>query len=775
MKRSIRIGSVSAALLTAVSSPALAAAGVIEEVVVTATKREQSVQDVPIAISAYSGEQLASRGIQDLRDLQQVSPSLAIYDSNSTSNGGTLRIRGVGTTGNNVGLESSVGTYVDGVYRPRAGQALTDLLDVQRIEVLRGPQGTLFGKNTSAGALHLISNEPEFTHGGSFEVGAGDLDEASVGAAVTGPLLDDRLAYRLAANYRRRDGYYEDLDSSEEFGERDRWAVKGQLLFSPTQTLEARLIVDYAERDESCCAATFESVGSTGAIIRALGGDTVLGSNGDDIRVGTNFDPFEEVEEGGVSLEVQWDLAPTLTAVSITSYRDFEVDRGQDVDFTNADVFERSDIHEDFETFSQELRLQGTYGPLDFLVGGYVYTEDIVNRGPIISASTRGAEFFDLLFSGAGVTQPGDIVNSGVIAVGDGLAADFDQDTDGWALFTHNTWHATDILDVTLGVRYSEEDKDGTGTINGTGGPGQVAEDWPCASVPVAVFCGNAGFDTSTDEEEFTGSISASLALTEGFSVYASYSRGYKAGGINLDPTANRLDPATGLLVDNSAFDPEFANAWEIGVKTALLDGSLTWNSAAFYTDYQDFQLNTFNGAFFTIDNVNEVISQGVETEFSWIPLDGVTVTGGVTYADSRYGDDADPIVNDSAPSGFTDIAEERITHAPYWQGSAAVLVDRPLPGTGLRWLANVNYAYRGDHNTGSDLDPQKHQGGYGLWNSQLGVRTGNGAYEAVLWGRNLGDKRYDTVILDSVSQTGSYSTFVGEPRTFGLTLRANF
>ena len=200
---------------------------IIEEIVVTATKREQSIQDVPIAVTAILGEDLRARGVQDLQDLQNVAASLSVYDSNSSSNGGTLRIRGVGTTGNNAGLEAAVGTFVDGIYRSRSGQAFADLLDVERVEILRGPQGTLFGKNTSAGALHIITKEPEFEQSGHVSLSAGSLDTRRADGSYTGALIDDILAFRLSASINDRDGYYEDLDSSDEFAERDRWTIKG--------------------------------------------------------------------------------------------------------------------------------------------------------------------------------------------------------------------------------------------------------------------------------------------------------------------------------------------------------------------------------------------------------------------------------------------------------------------------------------------------------------------------------------------------------------------
>ena len=213
-----------------------AAQGVVEEIIVTATKREESIQDVPIAVSAFAGEDLEQRGVQDLYGLQEVSPSIAVYSSNSTSNGGTLRIRGVGTTGNNPGLEAAVGTFIDGIYRSRAGLAFSDLVDLDRVEILRGPQGTLFGKNTVAGALNVITKRPEFANSLGFSVGLGNLNSREfdlIGNAVLSP---DVLAGRVSYAYRERDGFYQDIDSSDAYDNRDRHSFRAQLLWTPNES-----------------------------------------------------------------------------------------------------------------------------------------------------------------------------------------------------------------------------------------------------------------------------------------------------------------------------------------------------------------------------------------------------------------------------------------------------------------------------------------------------------------------------------------------------------
>ncbi len=755
-------------------SAALAAEGAIEEIIVTATKREESIQDVPIAVTAITGEDLTARGIQDVYDLQQVVPSLLINDSNSTTNGGTMRIRGIGTTGNNVGLESAVGTFIDGIYRSRAGQALNDLVDVERIEVLRGPQGTLFGKNTSAGAVNVVSKKPDFDFGGSAGISAGNFDAYRVEGTLNLPAIDEILAFRLAGNYSQRDGYYENIDNNKSYNDRDRYAVKGQMLWTPNDALSVHLIADYIDRDETCCPASYRFVGPTGNALRALGAEPVISRTG---RVGVNADPFEKVEDKGAALQVDYDLEfGTLT--SVTGYRDFDVERGQDVDFSNVDLYQLGNTRESFKNWSEELRLAGTVGDFDWLVGGYIYKEEIDNAGGFLVLASQGPAYFNLLIPGSGA----------LLAPGNGLSAAFQQEGKGWSLFTRDTWHATDRFDVTIGVRFSDETKDGSSLINETGTAGVVDNNWPCAVLPIPTFCGNAGFDDTRDEsEEWSGSLSFAYQITDDTNAYVSYARGFKSGGFNLDPTAIKINATTGAVTDASQFDAEVVDTYEIGTKSSLLDGRLNLNATVFYSQFQDFQLNTFTGAFFVVQNVPEVNSSGVEVEYQWNVVDGVFLTGGVTYADSRY--DRGLIVNATAPIGTvpgcltinpanrcTDLDNQRVTNSPLWQASTGVLIDQELPfWGGMRYTANANWAFRSSLNTGSDLDPEKQQGSYSIFNGQIGLRTSDDRYEVTLWGQNLTDKEYRTIVFDSVSQTGSWSTFVGSPRMWGVTLKTNF
>ena len=745
----------------------VSAESTMEEVIVTATKREESIQDVPIAVSAFTGEDLAARGVQDIYGLQEVSPSIAVYSSNSTSNGGTLRIRGVGTTGNNPGLEAAVGTFIDGVYRSRAGLAFNDLVDIDRVEILRGPQGTLFGKNTVAGALNVITKKPEFENNGSVKLGVGSFNSRELALIGNFVLSDDVAAARFSYSFNERDGYYKDLDQDEAWDNRDRHNVRGQLLLTPTDDLEIRVIGDYTTKNESCCPAAVWINGPVSAFVAALGGDITPFDVDGSQRVGTNYEPYEDVEDWGVSFDATWDINDSVTFRSITAYREFEVDRGQDIDFTNADILHPQDSNEKFENFSQEFQIIGGNDNFSWLAGAYVYTEDLTSDEYIV-LSDDGPAYLSLLFTGgASATSlapifAGDPAGRGV--PGQGYDADYFTETEGWSVFTHNTWHVNEKMDLTLGVRYSWEEKDAGAVINGAA-VGTSIDDPFCGAIPIPSLCDNASWANKEDENEVTGTVKWAYQITDNMNLYLSYGRGYKAGGYNLDQEAVGNRDAGGNLVDQSRFNPETSDSYELGVKGEFLDRRLTVNSALFYTDFEDFQLNTFTGLGFTVGNVEEVTTQGVELE-SFLSLgSGFFATLGVTYADARYG---------SLSGSNANLSDRRLTQSPLWQGSASIFIDREVPNTDMRWMANLNVSHVGAANTGSDLDPEKLRRAFNLVNAQVGIRTSDEKYEIVLWGRNLGDKRTNSLVFDSVFQGGSFSTFLNPPRTYGISFTAH-
>jgi len=818
----------------------------IEEIIVTATKREANIQDIPIAVSAFQAEELSARRIDEIEDLAQVSPSIHVNTSNTSSAGGTLRIRGVGTTGNNIGLEAAVGTFIDGVYRSRSGQGFQDLLDIERIEILRGPQGTLFGKNTSAGALSVVTKKPVLEgHEAWVAAELGDYDSKKLSGSFSAPLIEEKLGMRLAASWNDRDGYYKDFASKDAWGTRDRWTVRGQLLFVPTENLDFRLIADFTQRRESCCPAVWVRGGGTmqrvfnTANARGLGSDVTLDPNaapntvlrGFDTshgskrwHVGLNEDPFENVKDGGISLEGNWDL-DVVKLTSITAWRSFRAEYAEDVDFTSADILHPQDpsgggAFDDFENFSQEIRAQGNaFEHLDWLLGFYGYTEDV-------STHTRiewGEDAACVILASC----PSNPANT-LLTVGEGYERDASISTGGWALFTNNTW--TDLfldgLDATVGARFSKERKDADSVV-GDAPFGEFINAQHCRTgFFINSFCNNLSWtNPGVTETEWTYTFSGAYHITEDINVYYSYSRGYKAGGFNtdqdsfdcaildgpdLDTTATAVTPrplsglCSGLAagtdltvaINNTHFDPEFSKSHEIGIKGTYFDGIARVNLALFWTDFDDFQLNTFTGLGFTVSNVKSVRSRGVELESFVQPFEWVNVSFGVTYADARYGDTGTPgvfftLVNPFAvspppPAVPTDpgsqdglpcvcfIDHHRLTNAPAWTGSMGVNLEHAVVG---EWVgfASVNTAYRGRHNTGSNLHPYKFESSHYFVNLNVGIRSPDGHWEGSLWSTNLTNTFDRSIIFDTPTQSGTFHAYAGPPRMWGGTLKYTF
>ena len=479
----------------------------LEEVIVTATKREESVQDIPIAVTAFDAVTLDRAGIKDLRDLSTVAASFNMNSTQTESQGTTLRMRGVGTTGNNIGLESSVGIFLDGVYLSRPGVALGDLLDVQQIEVLRGPQGTLFGRNTSAGAINILTKKPNLDEYKSFiNLSAGNEDFRNIQAGSSGPLIEGVLAYRLSGALRQQDGFLKSTSGAESRN-RDRYMLRGQLLWDINETMELRLIGDYSDTDEKCCDAVILSTGPGPGSFQAAGlpphgGVTASGRSALNDITG-NAEQFENpTEQYGISAEFNWDASDTTRLTFINSYRDFDAGSVQHSDFVGLDVFSvqpsaagGQKSFDTIETWTSELRLAGEAGRLSWMVGAY-YSDEQIEEGQGLGAGANysaytdanlwffalqpaltpdaqrllagiplatGGTFGDVLATLKNPEASPTVAFAGGVNVNGSFAQNnFKQDGTAWSIFTHNTLHVTDQLDLVLGLRWINEKKDGS-------------------------------------------------------------------------------------------------------------------------------------------------------------------------------------------------------------------------------------------------------------------------------------------------------------------------
>ncbi len=771
---------------------------VLDEIVVTAMQRELSLQDVPIAVSAYSDTQLKYAGVQDIRELMAIAPSLFLSSSGSEAAGSVARIRGIGTTGDNAGLESAVGVFIDGVYRNRNNVGLTELGEVERIEVLRGPQGTLFGRNTSAGLINVITKGPDYEPSGYAEVGYGNYGNIRAAAGISGGLVEDFLAARVDVVFSERDGFLENVVSGQDYNNRDRVLVRGQLLLEPVDFVSVRMIADYSDRQEQCCAAVTIVPGPTQALIEALGG-TLLGDPFNrKAAVDADLGYQQDVEEWGLSAEINWDVE-FGTMTSITAYRDWQVARSQDIDFTNVDILflDQNGFVQSFETFTQELRAQGEVGKVDWLVGFFYSNEDLSLRNPI----RTGADFESYInglvsgnpFSGF-YSQFTGLAPGNVFLDGEGVALDdFLQQSESWAAFTHNTVNFTDNFGFTAGLRYTEEAKDldatllsnnractlpFTANVQGAADLGLV----PAASVPniIGLAClpffnpfQDGVYAGSRKKTEWSGTGKLAYTFSGNDLIYASYARGYKGGGYNLD-RAGLANPLLGGVPSTAdlEFGPELVDSFEVGGKFSLFDQRAIFNAALFYMDFKDFQLNTFNGINFVVNNLEKVKSRGVELEVAALLTAGLTVQAGLTYADTKYGN------NISSAS----LTGRQLTNAPEWTVTGATTYERDLTGSLLGFL-HLNVRYMSSYNTGSDLDIEKVQDGFAVVNGRTGIGNIDGSWRLELWAKNFLDKDYIQIAFDAPLQgqgtgpgsTQTFNAFLAEPRTFGVTLRRQF
>lgn len=347
----------------------------LSTVTVTSTKREQTLQDVPVAVSVVDDEVIEKAEIQDLNDLQSVVPSLRVGQLQSSANTNFI-IRGFGNGANNVGIEPSVGVFVDGVYRSRSAAQISDLPNLQRVEVLRGPQSTLFGKNASAGVISIVTRKPQYETQGSVEATLGNFNAVRVKGDITGP-ISDKVAYSLAANINTRDGYAENLITGDKTNERDRWGVRGELLFNPTDTFEVRVIGDYDKIDEICCVAGNLVNGPTGAIINALGGQLDF-ENPFSYEIFEDFPSESEIENYGGSIQVdkEFDMFDVTSITALRAVRSFT---NQDSDFTSADLIGLNSNDGEIDTFTQEIRFTSNNpdSRVDWMVGGFYFDESV--------------------------------------------------------------------------------------------------------------------------------------------------------------------------------------------------------------------------------------------------------------------------------------------------------------------------------------------------------------------------------------------------------------
>lgn len=773
---------------------------------VTAQKREQSLQDVPVVVTSVNAQQLQDAGVRDIKDLTIVAPGLTVTSTSSAAVT-TARIRGIGTVGDNPGLESSVGVVIDGVYRPRNGVSFSDLGETDRIEVLKGPQGTLFGKNTTAGVINIMTKRPSFDLSATSEVQVTNFDGFGASVSLNGPILDDKVAARVFVAARERDGYYKTVGPDN--NDQDFYTGRAQLLYTPTENLDFNLSVDYTKRDERCCGAVQTLNGATAAIINALApGGIANPPDPSEFRDYSNRSFLKTTKDDGWALETNW-RTPWLGGAkltAITAFRNWSQVGGGDVDWTAADILYSPTLKMSgnpgstkFQTFTQEVRLAGATDKLNWLIGAFYSREDLGLHVRTVTYGSQYEQYVNALFSNTLSSVFTGRPLGSTFVPGNGQDDLYNQKGEGFALFTNNSYQITEALELTVGLRYTWEDKDlKTFWSNTDGGIGcatalaraqalggrvptsLIRADGTLASGPYQVLCAASNSpafgrvrtnDQSLSEDELTGTAKLAYRFTPETMAYASYARGYKAGGFNLDRIATTLQTVPGqptAPVLDTSFAPETVDSYEVGFKNTLLDRTLLLNATVFYQKYNDFQLNAFNGLVFSVASVPKVVSKGVDLDFLWFtPIEGLTINGGVTYAETYYPKSTPRFLGANLPGS-------RLSLAPLWSGSVGITYEHNITDDLIGRFA-VNSKSVSGYNTGSDLDPVKNQPGYTLVNARVGVTSADKRWAVEAFAQNLFDDVYYQVGFNAVLQSGSYDAFLGQPRTYGVALRFTY
>ena len=763
---------------------------VLEEVLVTANRRVESIQEVPMSVSAFTGAFFEDSGVKNLSDLEQYTPGLKItpgVDSRSTS----IRIRGIGSVGTNVGIDPSVGMFIDGVYQGRAGMSISNLIDIERVEVLRGPQGTLYGKNTAAGAISIITLAPSTEQEYELELNYDTDERLEVNGMVNIPLGNYGHAMRLTGFVVDGDHLYENTWTGEDVNDANKWGTKARVLIDGTQLFdnsdlgEFLLTVDYTKEDTDCCAlavidyAGFSTLNAPATNTPSREFQEFLGLNdqGRPIMVYSAFedsegfsppraDPFGDdywfdgqvdnrVEVGGIALEWNRDIGDDVLTF-INAWRHYESESTYDADFTAYNATD-GDQDVDLDQYSSELRITSPGGQtIDYQGGLYFYRSDLDSVGTFIQHPSliENIPLLSLFF-------PDGSVNTDIN----------DYTTTSYAAFGQVTWNINDQWSATLGLRYTAEEKDRDGA--------QITD--PKTALDIPPIAGpDLFYDDTRSDDDISPSINVRYFVTPDIMTYASVSRGFKSGGFNQ---RREVEGSTG------EFDEETATNYELGWKGTWMDRRLQFNGTVYYVDYDDFQAQAFDGSSIKVTNAGSLESYGSELELVFIPAANATVGTALGYNKAEYSefDNGQCTVEQTfvqyyivegqqgpAP-GLTsqctqDLGGEELDNAPEWTLSSYLQYDTSLTGD-LVGVLRLEHNYIDEFFLDQDLDPNLKNDEVHLINLRLTLTNEASSWEATLWGRNMLDEEYYGFGID-IPVLGGYAGIVAPGEVYGVTFR---
>ncbi len=729
--------------------------GGLETVVVTARKRAENVQDVPVAMTAIDGAELDRNGTSQIQQLQFQAPDLVVDTPNARQT--SFAIRGLGNNPAADGLSTSVGLYIDGVYLDRPGMANFDLIDLDHVEVLRGPQGTLFGKNTTAGAVSFTTQAPDFNYAAKGEISLGAFGLQQYQASVTGPITDT-LAFRLTGYDTNRDGFLRDVYTGQDLLSLHRQGVRGQLLWKPTDALSLRLIGEYGHENDSGGSAVLYSKGpATSPNPRFVSYDTWAANLGlmpifNPAALQSDQNGFQKQVDRQYSLTslIDWNTGD-FTVSSVTGWRHWNFLPNNDFDWTSADVIRNLGVSDYVQQFSQELRVASPAGgTFDYVVGAYYFWRELLGD----SITTYGSQYS----TGLGAI--------GVPALNNGTTHTYGTvSNNSYALFAQGTWHFDPRWDLTTGARETYEL--GNGTImrtpftGGTGAP------------PVTV----APYSGAISNVNWSPSALATLDYkpSADILIYGTVSYGEKAGGFN--PTVPETTTGVVLPISMLKVQPEKALDYELGVKSELLDRRLIVNLDAYWMDVYGYQANAIvsnsTGALQSaITNVGAVRSRGFEGELTALPFDNLKLNATISYNDAIYQSFVNAPSVQGAVTATQDLSGRPVVQAPKWSVNLGATYVQPL-SPDIDGYIGGDFSFMSSYFGYIDDSPYSRIGGHGVGNLKVGATVKN--FDLSAWVRNVGDAHYYYTILPAATGSGGYFGIPAEPRTVGVTLKASF
>ncbi|WP_109355670.1 TonB-dependent receptor [Sphingorhabdus sp. EL138] len=721
-------------------------------IVVTARKTAESLFETPVAVSVISEEFLERTGFVEVGDIVRFVPGFDLTPLNTTRATGS-KIRGISTFSFSDGFESSVATVIDGVVLGREAQGFFDFVDVESIEVIKGPQGTLFGKNASAGVINIRTKAPEFEFGGKADISYGTFDEIKIRGTVTGPLVEDKLAARISGTYNTRDGVYDNpIPGEADLNDKEQLSLRAKLLFKPNEDLNITLAGDYVTEENNCCLPTYRVAGDPSpAILFALNPGAVQLQDalaefgvvpGPENRSVPVFDEniLQESEAYGLALTVEQELGD-LTLTSISSWRHWEIDEFNEADgVSNSNVNNRNGTVSSTDQYSQELRLDGKVTDNVSIVAGLFYFhQDLDAQGQVdIELALPFPPFFNVRTN-----------------------ADRTVETDSFAIFGETTVDVTDKLSLVLGGRYTNEKLDATYT--------RVASPI-LQGAPFGAFFGAdvTGSQRVTDEN-LSGRVIARYIWSDQVMTYLSWSRGYKGPGIDVAESVNVAAITTpgGLPV----LPPEIPTLWEAGIRANLFDDALAVNVALYHQDVRDVQgiATDANGVTLNL-SIDKIRAKGIEADFFLKPaaLPGFTLSGSFTYNDIE--------INEFAAR--PDLVGIRYRDNPRFFYSVVGDYRTSLGNSDLEGFLRGEWTWQSSKNTSLARDPTTFVDSYGLLNLRVGLDGPDSRYGITFSVENVFDKDYEHFIFGSTFNAldgTTRSQFLGEERTWNVTLRTKF